>query len=196
MTDHYEDDEIVINADFSEKKPQEKETGVLGKMAAYVKKNRAAEAERRKKTGEPSFSEEISKFGSEWGKNLTKGMADVGTEEEAKLNGKKKQSTPSGLGYGDDSADEFLFGKYGKKQPPQSTTLGGTGGGNLSVYTEKEFIDKLCEFLRYVAEDDDVGMYQYRNKQYMQVDYKYLSKLLTRYLGHKITLKERDLSFK
>jgi hypothetical protein len=189
----YEDDETVINAEFSEKKPTKEEPGVLGKFAAYVKKNRAAEAERRKKTGEPTFSEEISKFGSDWGKNLSKGMANVGNEEEAKLEGKKKQSAPSGLGYGDDSADEFLFGK---KKGQQTANVSGKGGGQPTVYTDKEFIDKLCEFLRYVAEDDDVGMYQYRNKQYMQVDYKYLSKLLTRYLGHKITLKERDLSFK
>jgi hypothetical protein len=190
---YYEEDDVVINAEFSEKKPPKKAEGVFGKVAAYVKKNRAAEAERRKQTGEPSFSEELSKFGSEWGKNLSKGMADVGNEEESKLNGKKKQPTSSGLGYGDDSADEFLFGK---KKGQSTVTHGGNGHVIPNTYTEKEFIDKLCEFIRYIAEDDDVGLYQIRGKQVTPVDHKYLSKLLTRYLGNKVTLKERDLSFK
>lgn len=187
-----QDDGTTIDAEFTEKK-EKKEPGLLNKFAAYVNKNRAAEAKRMKQTGERSLTEELSAFGSEWGKNLTKGMANVGKEEEAKLNG--KTASTKIVRDDDDFADEILFGT--KKKSNKSTGAQGNDNGVVShAYTEKEFIDKFCEFLRYVAEDDDVGMYQYRNKQYMQVDYKYLSKLLTRYLGHKVTLKERDLSFK
>jgi hypothetical protein len=185
MTDYYEDDETVINAEFIEKKPPKKEPGLFQKFAAYRKKN----LEANRKAGEPALEDELKNMGMDWGKSFSKGMAEVGREEEAKLMGKTKSSS-TGLGNADDSADEFLFGK--KKGQPTATQ----GGTRSPIYTEKEFIDKLCEFLRYVAEDDDVGMYQHRGTQYIEVDYKYLSKLLTRYLGHKVTLKERDLMFK
>lgn len=183
MTNGYEDDEIVINAEFSEKQPPKKEPGLLQRFSAYRKKN----LEAARKAGEPALEEELKNMGMDWGKSFSKGMAEVGREEEAKLSGRTKPVVDSG-----DPANDFLFGGSGKKQVQQQHGA----GSNVAIYTEKEFIDKLCEFLRYVAEDDDVGLYQVRGKQVTPVDYKYLSKLLTRYLGHKIMLKERDLSFK
>jgi len=171
-----------------EPKP-EKEPGMLGKFAAYIKKNQASEEARRKRTGEASFTEELSAFGSEWSKNLTKGMASVGNEEERKISG--KSGNVKIVQDDDNFADDILFGtKRNKKQSTPST------GAVDRTYTDKEFIERLCAFMRYVAEDDDVGMYQDRGKQLIPVDHNYLSKLLTRYLGYKVILKERDLSFK
>jgi len=195
MTEEHDED-TVIDAEFTKKteeKPPEK-PGLISRYVAFVQKNQKAEAERRKRTGEPSFSEELFSFGSEWSKNISKGMANVGREEEAKLNGKTKSTKI--VNDDDDFADEILFGT--KKKPKQPPAGGGNGGSRIhpGTYTDEQFIEKLCEFLRYVAEDDEVELYQYRGKQLTKVDYKYLSKLLTRYLGYKVTLKERDLSFK
>jgi hypothetical protein len=194
MINNEDESETIITAEYSEKKaePPKKEPGLFSKFGAYVKKNQAAEAERRKKTGEPTFTEELSSFGSEWSKNLTKGMAQVGKEEEAKLDG--KSSSVKIVRDDDDFANDILFGK--KKGQSSATMHGGNGQKVSSVYTDAEFIEKLCEFLRYVNEDDDVGMYHKDNGRFTYVDHKYLSKLLTRFYGTKVTLKERDLSIK
>jgi hypothetical protein len=198
MTYYEGEEETIIPAEFTEKKSEkekekpQKEPGLLNKFATYVKKNQAAEAERRKRTGEPSFSEELSAFGSEWGKNLSKGMANVGKEEEAKLNG--KSGSVKVVRDDDDFANDILFGK--KKGQSSATMHGGNGQKVSSVYTEEAFIAKLCEFMRYVAEDDNIGMYRKDGGKFTSVDYKYLGKLLTRYYGHKVILKDRDLSIK
>jgi hypothetical protein len=194
MTYYEGDEEIIIDAEFIkkpvEKPPEkpEKKPGLLSRFGKYVEKNRRAEAERRKRTGEPSFSEELSAFGSEWSKNLTKGMAQVGREEEAKLNG--KTGSTKIVRDDDEFANDILFGKKKSKQSE------GDNKSNDHVYPNDEFITKLCEFLRYVNEDDNVGMYRKDGGRFTYVDYKYLSKLLTRFYGTKIMLKERDLSIK
>jgi hypothetical protein len=180
------DDETVITAEFTEKKDQKK-PGVFSGIAAYIKKNQEAEKKRREKTGEKSLSEELAGVGSDWGKNLMKGMKEVGDEQESSLTGRRR--SPGSFDPSDDITDEILFGK---KPKPRSD--GPTPASEL--FNEKQFIEKLCEFLRYVEEDDDVKMWQHRGKVTTVVDYKYLSKLLTRFYGHKIVLKERDLSIK
>jgi hypothetical protein len=177
---------------------EEQKPSAISRFSAYIKKNQAAEAERRKRTGEASFTEELSSFGSEWSKNLTKGMAQVGREEEAKLEG--KTGSTKVVQDDDDFANDILFGSSGKKK--STATPVGTGGARSadSIYSEKQFIEKICEFLRYTEEDDDVSLWQLKTdgnkKQYYKVDHVLLGKLLSRYMGHKITLKERDLSIK
>lgn len=178
---------------------EEKKPSAISRFAAYVRKNQAAEEERRKRTGEPSFSEELSKFGSDWGKGLSQGMANVGREEEAKLEGRSRETK---LVDDEDSyATDVLFGGTSKKK--SVSTVGGDGGGARSansIYSEKQFIEKMCEFLRYAEEDDDVSLWQMKTaagkKQFYKTDHILLGKLLSRYLGHKVTLKERDLSIK
>lgn len=164
-----------------------KEPGLFTKINTYIKKNQ--EANRR--AGDKPLSEEISSFGAEWGKNFSKGMAEVGNSEEAKLSGGKAK-----IVHDDDGLmDEILFGKKpGKKTVPQSDTSEVIR--KTTTQSDEIFIQRLCEFLRYVNEDDDVELYQHRGTHFMKADYKYLSKLLTRYLGYKVTLKERDLMIK
>lgn len=96
--------------------------------------------------------------------------------------------------------DEFLFGKPPKQKAsqtavskPVSTPFEDENRIRLDSYNESQFIDKLCEFLRYIEEDDTVKLWRKYGSHFDVVDHKYLSKLLTRFYGHKITLKERDL---
>ena len=159
-----------------EQKP--KKPGLLNRFATYVQKNQEA----NRKAGVKSLTEEASELGSEWASNLTKGMARVGDAEEAKLTGRK----PNIVNDDDGLMDEILFGKK-----PTKTS----GKANLEE-SDTVFIQRLCEFLRYVNEDDDVELYQHRGTGFTKVDSKYLSKLLTRYLGYKVLLRERDLSIK
>ena len=167
-----------------EKKP--KEPGLFSKFNAYIAKNQAA----NRRAGDKPLSEELSSFGSEWGKNFSKGMAQVGEEEESKINKKPK------IVHDDDGLmDEILFGKKPKAKSVQQSTVGETLR-KITQETDEMFIQRLCEFLRYVNEDDDVELYQHRGTHFMKADYKYVSKLLTRYLGYKVTLKERDLMIK
>jgi hypothetical protein len=190
------EEDTVINAEYTEKRKEPKPSA-LSRFSAYIKKNQAAEAARQKRTGEPSFTEELSKFGSDWGKGLTQGMANVGREEEAKLEG-RSGGTKKVVQDEDDYANDILFGSSGKKKP-SSTANGGVRSAD-SIYSEKQFIDKLCEFLRYAEEDDDVSLWQLKTaagkKQFYKTDHILLSKLLSHYMGHKVTLKDRDLSIK
>jgi len=166
-----------------EEKP--KEPGLFSKFNAYIAKNQAA----NRRAGDKPLSEELSSFGSDWGKNFSKGMAEVGNEEEAKLNKKPK------VVHDDDGLmDEIIFGK--KKPKTNQTPNKEEPVQRGEPMTDEAFTAKLCDFMRYVNEDDEVELYQHRGSTYTKVDYKYMGKLLTRYMGHKVTLKERDLSIK
>ena len=99
-----------------------KEPGLFDKFNAYVKKNQTA----NKKLGEPSLTEELSSFGSEWSKNLAKGMSQVGDQEEKKIMGTTKKNTGS-FQDDNDHAQDVLFGskkpKTNSQQQPQERVI-------------------------------------------------------------------------
>jgi hypothetical protein len=110
----YGDNSMAVAKKTVMKKKPKAEPGLFQKFSAYVAKNRAANA----KSGEPSLTDEFSKMGADWGKNLTKGMAEVGRSEEEKLSGKTKKPVTGTFQDDDDYAQDTLFG--GKKTKPVS----------------------------------------------------------------------------
>ena len=167
------DESEIIDAVYTEKKPEppKAKPGLLNRFAKYVHDNQEA----NRKMGLKPLSEELGDAGSSWLGGIGKGMASVGDEFEAELTGKKK-----------------------KPQPPQGQPAPSSRGICVpDIEAEQYFIDELCTFLRFTQEDDDVMLWQIRLHQSdRKVDHIYLSKLLTRFYGHKITIKERDLMFK
>ena len=126
-----------------------KEPGLFQKFSAYVAKNQAA----NKKAGDPSLSDEFSKFGADWGKNLSRGMAEVGNAEEAKLLGKSKKATTGTFNDTDDTANEMLFGS---KKPAQGTSR---GSQNESLVDDGELrFTLLCDGKMIIQRSSGAGI--------------------------------------
>jgi hypothetical protein len=142
--------------------------GLLDRFATYVRKNQ----ENNRKLGLKPLSEELGGAGANWMGGMAKGMAAVGDEFEAEVTGKKK------------------------KQPVQQRESTMNRGRGVTNEGDPDFVEELCSFLRFVQEDDEVMLWQHRGNKFQIVDNTHLSKLLTRYSGHKVTIKERDLMFK
>jgi hypothetical protein len=174
-----EDESEVLDAVYTEKKtePPKPKPGLLNRFAKYVHDTQEANL----KAGLKPLSEELGEAGAGWLGGIGKGMASVGDEFEAELTGKKK-TQPVQQQY-----------EYTTKSTPVKRGMAATEDGELF------FIDELCSFLRFVQEDDEVMLWkvtQIPGKHFLKIDNVYLGKLLTRFYGHKITIKERDLMFK